>query len=222
MMKRPNGVTSACQFQLAFSFIDLVAAIFGVLAVVFVLVQVMMVKGPRPQRITCINNLKQAGLSFKTWEIDNGDLLPMAVSITNGGSMECIEQGLVFPHFQVMSNELSTPKVLRCPEDRSFQPATNFTTDLDNSKLSYFVGLDAGDNSPSSILAGDKNLLNAKTSSNRLMTLTSKSSLGWTRALHSKKGNVLFADGSVREVGNRETPAVIEALGTRTNRLAVP
>lgn len=222
MMKRPDGVTSACQVQRAFSFIDLVAAIFGVLAVVFVLARVLIASERRSARLTCTNNLKQVGLAFKTWEFDNGDLLPMAVSITNGGSMEFIEQGLVFPHFQVMSNELSTPIVLCCPKETRFKVATNFTTDFDNSKLSYFVSLDSDNSSSSSILAGDKNLQNAITTSNRLMTLTSKSSLGWTRALHSKKGTVLFADGSVREVGNNETPALIEALGTRTNRLAVP
>jgi prepilin-type processing-associated H-X9-DG protein len=222
MIKRPNGVTSACQSQQAFSFIDLVAAIFGVLAVAFVLGQMLIFNQRRSARLTCSNNMKQVGLAFKVWAFDNGGKYPMAASITNGGTLEFIEQGLVFPHFQVASNELSTPKVLLCPKETRFDPATNFTTDLRNAKLSYLVGLDASDDRPSSILAGDKNLQNPITTSNRVLSLSTNSTIGWTRALHSRKGNVLFADGSVHEIGNNQTRALIKGLGARTNRLAVP
>jgi hypothetical protein len=36
----------------------------------------------------------------------------MQVSVTNGGTMELVNGGTVFEHFLVMSNELSTPKLL--------------------------------------------------------------------------------------------------------------
>jgi prepilin-type processing-associated H-X9-DG protein len=222
MNGKSNRVTSARKLQQAFSLADLIVTILGLVAVVFVLARLTIFSEARSARITCANNLKQVGLAFKTWTLDNGDHYPMELSVTNGGTLEFIEQGLVFPHFQVMSNELSTPKVLRCPEEKSFQAAQDFTTDFNNSKLSYFVGLDANDNSPSSILAGDKNLQSVVTTSNRVLTLTGKSSLGWTRALHSRKGTVLFGDGSVREVENSETRALLKNLGARTNRLAVP
>jgi hypothetical protein len=222
MNGKSNRATSARKLQQAFTFTELVVIILGVLVIFVFLSPIGSLRPPRPIKITCINNLKQMGLAFKTWALDNEDHYPMELSVTNGGTMEFIEQGLVFPHLQVMSNELSTPKVLRCPEEKSFQAAQDFTTDFNNSKLSYFVALDANDNSPSSILAGDKNLQNAITTSNRVMTLTTNSSLGWTRSLHSIKGTVLFGDGSVREVSNGETRALLKSLGTRTNRLAVP
>src|SRR6266567_2292003 len=65
-------------------------------------------------RINCTNNLKQVGLSFRTWELDNNDRFPMQIPLTKGGTMELVERGTVFCHFQVMSNELSTPKILFC------------------------------------------------------------------------------------------------------------
>src|SRR5262249_34461126 len=79
-------------------------------------------------RINCTNNLKQIGLAFRTWALDNGDKYPMSVSVTNGGTMELVGSRLVFPHFLVMSNELSTPKVLVCPaqNEKEIVAATTF------------------------------------------------------------------------------------------------
>src|ERR1035438_10904304 len=71
----------------------------------------------KAKRINCVNNLKQDGLAFRLWEGDNGDKYPMAVSTNKNGTMEYTEDGNAFRHFQVMSNELSTPKILVCPAD---------------------------------------------------------------------------------------------------------
>src|SRR5437879_12778271 len=68
-------------------------------------------------RMQCINNLKQIALSFRCWSLDNNDKFPMQVSVTNGGAMEIVATGTAFTVFQVMSNELSTPKILFCPEE---------------------------------------------------------------------------------------------------------
>src|SRR2546427_9718150 len=68
----------------------------------------------RASRIHCVCNLKQIGLSFRTWALDNQGNYPMQVSITNHGAMELVGTGLLFSVFQVMSNELSTPRVLLC------------------------------------------------------------------------------------------------------------
>src|ERR1039458_1252261 len=95
----------------------------------------------KAQRINCVNNLKQDGIVFRIWEGDNGDKYPMAVSTNKGGTMEYAEDGNAFRHFQVMSNELSTPKILVCPaDDRT--PAASFAR-LKNQNVSYFVRLDA-------------------------------------------------------------------------------
>ncbi len=87
----------------------------------------------KAQRINCVNNLKQDGLAFRLWEGDNGDKYPMAVSTNKNGTMEY--GGDVFHHFQVMSNELSTPKILACPADNRTAAAT--FAGLKNQNVSY-------------------------------------------------------------------------------------
>jgi len=82
------------------------------------------------QRMRCVNNLKQIGLSANLWAGEHGDF-PMAVPITNGGAAELYGSGEVWRTYQVMSNELTSQKVLFCPVDNDRpQPATNFGDDL--------------------------------------------------------------------------------------------
>jgi hypothetical protein len=68
----------------------------------------------RAQRINCSNNLKQLGLAFKTWPLDNSDRFPFNVSTNKGGTLEFYS---VRPggydlnsalHLAVLSNELAT------------------------------------------------------------------------------------------------------------------
>lgn len=60
-------------------------------------------------RIQCVNNLKQLGLSLKTWALDD-------------------DNHLFPPDIVSMSNEVSTPKVLVCPSDRARQPAADWAS----------------------------------------------------------------------------------------------
>src|SRR2546428_12227388 len=96
--------------QEAFTVIELLI----VVSVLAILAAIILPGLARPwrhpgQQINCANNLKQVGLSFRTWALDNGDKSPMQVSVTNGGTMELVGAGMTFMHFAVMSNELSTP-----------------------------------------------------------------------------------------------------------------
>ena len=63
----------------------------------------------------------------------------MAVSTDKGGTMEFNTGADTFRHFQVMSNELSTPRILICPADT--RAITNNFARLNNQNVSYFVGL---------------------------------------------------------------------------------
>jgi competence protein ComGC len=83
--------------------------------------------------INCANNLKQVGFAYKVWSNDHNDKYPMDVSVTNGGTMELMNTADAWKTFQVMSNELSTPKVIFCPGDSSrdnYTYATTFGEDL--------------------------------------------------------------------------------------------
>src|SRR5258707_2957010 len=122
-------------------------------------------------RINCVNNLIQVGLGFRTWALDNNDKYPMQTSITNGGTMELVGTGGAFSHFAVMSNELSTPTILFCPQetDPNRQSATTFASTVpagstnqipftNDNNISYFVGVDAVDTSPQMVLTRDRHL----------------------------------------------------------------
>ena len=91
-----------------------------VIAIVMILVVVFLPRFARSpehsSRINCVNNLKLIGLAYRIWAGDNNDKYPMQVSTTNGGTMELMADGKnVWRNFLVMSNELSTPKILFCP-----------------------------------------------------------------------------------------------------------
>ena len=47
----------------------------------------------RSSRLGCDNNLKQIGLAFRTWAIDNDGRFPFNVSTNTGGTMEFCATG---------------------------------------------------------------------------------------------------------------------------------
>jgi hypothetical protein len=113
----------------------------------------------RAQSITCINNMKQIGLAFRIWEGDNNDQFPFNVSTEKGGTQQLSERNengfdrMSYAHFQVMSNELNTPKILVCPSDSSKHAALDFAN-LQPENVSYLVrsGKEVNDANPEAVL----------------------------------------------------------------------
>ncbi len=172
----------------------------------------------KAQRINCVNNLKQDGLAFRLWEGDNGGNYPMSVSTNKGGTLESAVGA--FRHFQVMSNDLSTPKILVCPaDDRTV--AVNFAR-LKNMNVSYFVGLDATEARPQMLLTGDRNVTNGLSPVRSLLELRPEIPAGWTEALHTGQGNVGLADGSVQQFTISGLRHAIRNSDDPTNRIALP
>jgi prepilin-type processing-associated H-X9-DG protein len=174
----------------------------------------------KAQRINCVNNLKQDGLAFRLWEGDNGDKYPMAVSTNKGGTMEYAEGGNAFRHFQVMSNELSTPKILVCPADNR-TAAASFAR-LKNQNVSYFLGLDATEVRPQMLLTGDRNVTNGLSPVRSVLELRLEIPAGWTEAMHNGVGNIGLADGSVQQVSIPGLQQMLQKTGDSTNRVALP
>jgi len=173
--------------------------------------------------IQCVNNLKQIGLAFRIWEGDNGDKLPMQVPARVGGAMEAVARGNVASVFQVMSNELSTPRILLCPADADRFAAKDFTAGFDNSHVSYFAGLDAADDKPAMFLSGDDNFdIGGRPVKSGLLLLATNAPVSWTAARHINQGNIGLADGSVQTTSSSFLRQMLVQTGVATNRLALP
>ena len=169
----------------------------------------------KSSKIGCVNNLKQCGLAFRIWEGDNNDKMPMAVPMANGGTKEFDTGADTFRHFQVMSNELSTPKILICPDDTR-TAAANFVH-LSNQNVSYFVGLDANDEFPQRFLDGDRNLTANSAPINGILKLVPGQRVSWTETIHVNQGNLGLADGSVQQYSNSGLQNALNVSGDPTN-----
>jgi len=181
----------------------------------------------RVQRINCVNNLHQVNLALRVWEEDNNNRYPMAVSVTNHGTMELIDTGNVAACFQSLSNQLVSPKILVCPCDTQCVPATNFTSDFNNSHVSYFLSPDASETYPQMVLDGDDNLaVNDVPVQPGILAITNPATISFTATRHINVGNIGYADGSASEVSTLglQNALAYATNGTpfATNRLAIP
>ena len=174
-------------------------------------------------RINCVNNLKQIGLAYRLWAGDHGDKYPMDVSTTNGGTMELVDGRNAWINFLVMSNELTTPKLLYCPADVNGFSATNSWVGFNNQNINYFVGLNADTNHTQAFLSGDDNFeINGVAVKSGLLEFSTNTPIAWTVARHKFAGNIGLADGSVFSVTIPGLTNLIHQTGLATNRLAIP
>ncbi len=172
----------------------------------------------KAQRINCANNLKQCGLAFRIWEGDHDDKYPMLVLNTHG-----VPTGAdTFRYFQVMSNELSTPKILICPADNRSAAVT--FTHLRNRNLSYFVDLDASESNPQMLLDGDRNLTAPRKPENGILKLSPGDAVGWSSEMHGNQGNAGLSDGSVMQYSTAGLRDALRDSGATTNvwRISLP
>ena len=204
----------------AFTFVGLLIII-ALLAILAAMLLPALAKAKqRAQRINCVNNLKQCAISFMIWAGDNGDRFPMSVPATQGGTMEWVDGGNAFRHFQVMSNELNTPKILICPSDT--RSVVYRFRELENQNLSYFVGLDATNTLPQGLLTGDRNVTNGLAPQRTVLALRADRPAGWTPAIHVGQGNIGLTDGSVQQVTKTGLQSLLQSTGNRNNRIALP
>jgi len=206
----------------AFTLIELIATIAAVILLVAVLIPALAKQKAKKQRIDCVNNLKQIGLSFRIWSGPSGDRYPTERSTNDLGTMEFFQTSEVYRHFQALSNELGSPRSLVCPADKERSVARSFSA-LSNSNLSYFVSPEANENLPTTLLSGDRNITNGFTPKNGILDLTTNQLVGWTAEIHVRQGNIALGDGSVQQVSSeRLRSAILPNTGLATNRIQLP
>ncbi len=200
----------------AFTKVELLAVLVVIGTLVVMLIPKLQREKAIAERISCVSCLKNIGLGFRIFATDNQGFMPLQFSTNSpgtnnpisrpnsGGTREyALDPASAWRHFTVITNELSTPKILHCRADRERTPARNFLEFTNNRFLSYTVSISATEAQPQSILASDRNLMvDGLAVSNTVLTLTTNLNAAWDRRIHVEAGNVLLGDGSVQQVSS--------------------
>ncbi|MEN9575133.1 MAG: hypothetical protein RL514_2988 [Verrucomicrobiota bacterium] len=182
----------------------------------------------KAERMKCHNIQRSMGLGFRVFANDNDEKLPFAVtnSLAFGNATQ------VWAHFQTMSNELGSARILICPTDRErlsniksdFGSGASGLASAGNAAVSFGTGLDADATQPKTILLIDRNLVTNSLNLREklLLSVTNRPPPEWDQRMHKFCGNAALADGSVQQVSNTGLADLVRLQGIATNRLLLP
>ena len=220
-VRHSNNTPQKCMnHQRAFTRTDLAVAILILLALIFLVFPSLVWYKRDQERIGCASRLKNIGLAFRVFATDHSDRFPMQVSTNQGGTAEFNYTTELYRHFAVLSNEISTPRILVCPTDSKRKSAKNFWDDMGNSNLSYFLVPDSKE-TQTFLLAGDRNIISDATRTNGILFVHSNNVLKWSSDMHRLLGNVISGEGSVQSVDNTNMPFILQRFVTPF-RIALP
>jgi hypothetical protein len=163
-------------------------------------------------RMRCVDNLKELGTAYRLWGNDNGDHYPAAVAVRKGGWADYMGRpdaaAFAWTNYIILEDgRTNMSELLVCPTDER-QPATGIPA-LTN--ISYFIGANADDTYPQSLLGGDRNLgpgavpkddYGYSPADGKGSNVFIRGPVCWSLKMHHASGNVLLGDGSVQQMSS--------------------
>lgn len=197
-----------------FTLIELLVVI-GIIAILAALLLPALSQAKEQGRgIQCMNNLRQTGIGLKLFAEDHAARYPWH-TLPNEGGTYGMSAGLAWSNYRAASNYIGSPRLLVCASDRDTRLSSTWGSGLtgysypanQGKALSYFVGLDAFEIYPFTILAGDRNILGGEADDCRSVApnpgvpatlLREDVALSWTSTIHRRRGSLMMGDGSVQ------------------------